>query len=142
MRTVLVASRDSNFCGRAMFALEAAGFEVVVAYSSYSAEYALEAHDVDVAVIDAEIPAEDPPERSKALVEDFPDVRFVITKAWLLNRELFELFAARKAVFLDTPDSRALVEAVRRGWDLPRSTPEQRPASASTCGGADSHEHP
>lgn len=117
MISVPVASRDQAFCSRAKIALEFVGFETVAAHDTYSAEHALRHHDVQVAVIDAEIPAGDPKQRVDAILKKFPHLRFVVVNPHLLNPERRKLFAARETLFLWSSHSPFVVKAVQNVAD-------------------------
>lgn len=112
--TVLIATADRECLQRCSAALERADFEAIEAYSSYSAEHALQNHDIDVFLIDAHIFADDPESRSSAVLATVPQTTcLLVVMGDSLNRSLRELVTSRKGRIFDLHcDPRQTVQAV------------------------------
>ena len=125
---VLIATTDRDFQRSCDAALSEAGFRTVTAHSSHSAESALQRHDIDLFVFDADIFASDPEERPKAVLAGAPHACLVVTNGAVLNRSLRELVASRHGRLLDlrcdAPEVVRVVEEVLRLREEPRAAPD------------------
>ncbi len=119
---VLVATQDSWLSRSLAALLEKDDFQVVTSYSSASAEYALRHHDVEMAVVDAEIVAGHPQARHRAILAAYPKLRLVITNAALLDAPVREFVAAYQARLLDRAGTTELVQTVEDLFSQPART--------------------
>jgi hypothetical protein len=125
---VLIATTDRECERRCSAALSEAGFRTTTAYSSYSVEYVLQRHDIDVFLFDAHIFAKDPETRRKAVLAYAPHTYLAVTGGASLNGSLRELVTSRRGRVIDLRCDPAevvrVVEELMSQREEPRAAPD------------------